>query len=167
MLVFTRSAWAHDSGFGMARFTPDGVLDPSFGNGGVVVIRSAQQSFVANSVALQSAGRILIAGMVSDLTNANVQLAVARYNGDGTPDSGFGTGGMVATPIGSAGAQASAMAVQPDGNIVVAGTSFANGTADDQFVVARYTPDGRLDTAFGEGGSRSRTSGRRHPKFQR
>ena len=151
-LVIAQSASAHDSGFGLARYTPDGVLDPSFGSGGVVVIRSAQQSFVANAVALQPDGRILIAGMVSDLASASLHLAVARYAADGTPDSGFGTAGTVATPIGAGGAQANAVAVEPDGKIVVAGTAFASGTSDDQFTLARYTADGSLDTSFGSAG---------------
>src|SRR5882762_10093179 len=128
LLVSTPVAWAHDSGFGLARYTPDGVLDQSFGNGGLVVTRSTQRSFVANALALQPDNKILVAGMVSDLATASLQLAVARYNPDGSVDDGFGAAGIAATPVGAAGAAASALAVQPDGRILVAGAAFAHGT---------------------------------------
>src|ERR1700716_920066 len=123
LLASTPVAWAHDSGFGLARYSADGVLDQSFGNKGLVVTRSTQRSFVANALALQPDGRILVAGMVSDLSTASLQLAVARYNADGSIDTGFGAGGIAATPVGAAGATASTLALQPDGRILVAGTA--------------------------------------------
>jgi uncharacterized delta-60 repeat protein len=158
LLVTSPVAWAHDSGFGLARYTADGVLDQSFGNGGLVITRSTQRSFVANALALQPDNKILVAGMVSDLASASLQLAVARYNPDGSVDDGFGTGGLAAAAVGAAGAAASALALQPDGRILVAGAAFAHGTTsdqfatDDDFALVRYTPDGRLDLGFGSGG---------------
>src|SRR5579859_862753 len=154
-VVVGPAAWAHDSGFGLARYLADGALDTSFGNGGLVVTRSSQRSFVANALALQADARILIAGMVSDLPTASLQLAVARYNPDGTPDESFGTGGIAATSVGAAGAQASAIALQPDGRILVAGTAFAHGTSNDEMALARFAPDGQLDTTFGSAGTLS------------
>jgi uncharacterized delta-60 repeat protein len=152
LLASGPTAWAHDSGFGLARYTADGALDQSFGNAGVVVTRSTQRSFVANALALQSDGRILVAGMVSDLPSASLQLAVARYNPNGSPDDGFGAGGIAAISVGAAGAQASTIAVQPDGRILVGGTAFAHGTANDEFALARFAADGNLDPSFGTGG---------------
>ena len=152
LLVSAPVVWAHDSGFGLARYTADGALDQSFGTGGLVVTRSAQRSFVANAVALQSDGRILVAGMVSDLASASLQLAVARYNPDGSADDGFGSAGMAATPVGAAGAGASTLALRPDGRILVAGTAFAHGTTSDTFALACFTPAGKLDLSFGNDG---------------
>jgi uncharacterized delta-60 repeat protein len=152
LLVSNSVAWAHDSGFGLARYTPDGVLDQSFGNGGLVVTRSTQRSFVANALALQPDNKILVAGMVSDLATASLQLAVARYNPDGRVDDGFGAAGIAATPVGAAGAAASALALQPDGRILVAGTAFAHGSASDEFALACFTPAGKLDLSFGQDG---------------
>jgi uncharacterized delta-60 repeat protein len=145
-------AWAHDSGFGLARYTADGVLDQSFGHGGLVITRSTQRSFVANALALQSDGRILVAGMASDLPTASIQLAVARYNPDGSPDSAFGTAGIATMSMGAAGAQANTLALQPDGRILVAGTLFAHGTTEDEFALARFTPAGDPDASFGSDG---------------
>ena len=146
------AAFAHDSGFGLARYTSGGRLDTTFGNGGVVVTRSAPGSFVANALALQSDGKIVIGGMISDVSSGTLQLAVARYNADGTPDATFGTSGISSTPVGVAGGEANAIAIQPDGMIVVAGTAFSHGSAQDSALLARYTSTGALDTSFGAAG---------------
>jgi uncharacterized delta-60 repeat protein len=152
LLLVRQQASAHDSGFGLARYGPDGVLDQSFGSRGLVVIRSAQRSFVANALALQPDGRIVIGGVISDITTGSVQLAVARYNTDGTPDEAFSIGGMATASIGTAGAQANALVLQPDGRILLAGTAFAHGATTDEFFVARLMPSGALDPSFGAGG---------------
>jgi len=146
------SAWAHDSGFGLARYAADGALDRSFGSGGLVVARSTERSFVANALALQSDGRIVVGGMSSDVASGTLQLALARYGTDGSPDDSFGNQGAVRTPVGQAGAEANAIALQPDGRIVVVGTAFAHGSGDDQLFVARYTSAGVLDADFGTAG---------------
>src|SRR5260370_15458066 len=152
LLVSNSVAWAHDSGFGLARSSADGVLDHSFGNKGLVVTRSTQRSFVANALALQQDGRILVAAMVSDLASASLQLAVARYNADGSIDGGFGTSGIAATPVGAAGATASTLALQPDGRILVAGTAYAHGTISDQFALACFTPARKPDLSSANDG---------------
>ncbi|HEX8968026.1 MAG TPA: hypothetical protein VF937_09110 [Chloroflexota bacterium] len=152
LLLVAETTRAHDSGFGLARYQPDGALDPSFGAGGLIVIRSAERSFVANALALQTDAKIVVGGMASDASNGTVRLALARYNADGTPDSGFAGSGMTSTSVGDAGAEANAVAVQPDGMIVVAGTAFSSGSAGDAFFVARFTPAGSLDRRFGTGG---------------
>jgi uncharacterized delta-60 repeat protein len=150
--LLTTSAWAHDSGFGIARYTPDGALDRSFGNAGLVVIRSAQRSFVADALAVQPDGKIVMGGMSSDVSSGNIQLAVARYNGDGTADDNFSSGGMATTPLGFAGAEANAVALQPDGMILVVGTAYSHGSANDTLFVARFTSSGVLDSSFGTAG---------------
>jgi uncharacterized delta-60 repeat protein len=151
LVLLTSPAWAHDSGFGLVRYSADGSLDRSFGDGGTVVIRFAQRSFVANTLVLQPDGKVVLGGLSSDLAAGSLQLAVARYNADGSPDAGFGTAGMASSAVGDAGAQANAVVVQPDGRIVVAGTAFSHGNPDE-FLVARYAPTGALDTTFGTGG---------------
>ncbi|MBV8713984.1 MAG: hypothetical protein JOZ65_02835, partial [Chloroflexi bacterium] len=119
LILSAPSAWAHDSGFGLVRYEPDGTVDTSFGNSGSVVIRAAQRSFVANTLALQNDGKVVLAGLTSDIDTGTIQLALARYNPDGTPDAGFGSSGIVSTSVGDAGAQANSIAVQPDGKLVV------------------------------------------------
>jgi uncharacterized delta-60 repeat protein len=140
--------------FAVARYTIRGGLDDSFGRGGVATsdLLPFDQAF---AVAVQPDGKILAAGRASADVNFGPSLfALARYNPDGSPDVSFGQVGKVTTAFGSgAFDRVSAMALQSDGKIVVAGiteTNVYNGAS--AFTVARYNPDGSLDNAFGTAG---------------
>jgi uncharacterized delta-60 repeat protein len=123
----------------LARYiSTTGALDPAFGVGGVVTTSLSTGSDVARGMAIQPDGRIVVGG------NASGQLAVARYNSDGTPDTSFGTGGT-ATLVLSA-TVGNAVAIQPDGKIVLAGYSDKDGT--DDFAVVRFMVTGTLDTSW-------------------
>jgi uncharacterized delta-60 repeat protein len=128
--------------FALARYTPDGSLDPTFGTGGKVTTDFGYCT-QAYAVAIQSDGEIVAAGYAP--TGTAIDFALARYNPDGSLDSSFGTGGKVITEFGDY-AVAYAVAIQTDGHIVAAG-----GNSSD-FTLARYNPDGSLDPAFGAGG---------------
>src|SRR6185312_12779398 len=119
-----------------------GDLDGAFGTGGTVTTDFAGNGDEARAVAVQPDGKIVAAG---GALGATVDFALVRYRPDGTLDATFGTGGKVTTDFGSA-EQAFAVAVQPDGKIVVAGGG-ATG-----FELARYNADGSLDGTFGAGG---------------
>ena len=163
------AGWANVPGvvnrtFLLARYDEHGVPDPGFGDGGHVLVplRTANAAGdgtipvdVAQGfdLAIQPDGRIVVAGDAFVPFNplggeptgfANV--ALARYMPDGTLDPSFGQGGVVARD--SVPGSAQAVRVQPDGKIVVAGRSPANG-----FLVARYLPDGAIDRGFGTNGS--------------
>ncbi|HMA37944.1 MAG TPA: S-layer homology domain-containing protein [Chloroflexia bacterium] len=145
--------------FGVVRYLPDGRLDPSFGAGGSMVTTIPGYSATANAVALAPDGRIVLAG------NAAMQglsaVALVRYLPDGHLDAGFGSGGVVTTQLGSgfAGSGANAVAVLPDGRIVIAGFGsyttpcWPHTCSGNNVLLARYLPDGRLDTTFGSGGA--------------
>lgn len=122
----------------------DGELDPSFGDGGVVLTDLGVRE-VAAGVALQPDGKIVIAGHRRQLDELLSDFAVVRYLPDGALDSSFGDGGVVITDVGSS-EGAGGIAVQPDGKIVLAGAS------DGDLALLRYLPDGSLDPAFGVGG---------------
>ena len=77
---------------------------------------------------------------------------IARYNPDGTLNTSFGTGGIVTTDIRGDADQAEAVAVQPDGKIVVAGLAATIAGRITDFALARYNPDGTLDQNFGSHG---------------
>lgn len=130
------------------RLNPDGTLDDTFGTGGAAVLPlpDAQQ---ANAVALQPDGKIVVAGHL-DADTARVFL-VARFDTSGHPDTTFGGTGHVEFSFGiRVKGEASAVAVQRDGKIVVAGTSFST------IALARLNPDGSFDPTFGTNG---RTAG--------
>jgi uncharacterized delta-60 repeat protein len=106
-------------------------------------------------MALQSDGKIIVAGLAGGAfgVTAFSAFALARYNADGSLDGTFGGGGKVFTEFQGAspavtGTAAQAVAVQPDGAIVVAGRS----DSCENFALARYNPDGSPDVSFGKDG---------------
>jgi uncharacterized delta-60 repeat protein len=129
----------------VARYTVAGALDTTFGSSGKAILPYSF-STEARAVAVQGDGKIVLVGETS---GTNPDVAVARLTTSGTLDTTFNTTGMVATPIGSGTDYGSAVAVQGDGKIVVAG--WAHGSNYD-FAVVRYNADGALDTTFGTGG---------------
>jgi uncharacterized delta-60 repeat protein len=135
------AAGASGGDFALARYDADGSLDTSFGSSGLVLTDFGSNSFdVSYAVASQSNGTIVAAGSSSsNVPDGLDDFAVARYTRDGTLDQAFGTGGLALIDFGSpsAGEAAFAVAVQPNGNVVVAGRSSGGGSTD--FSIARYT----------------------------
>ncbi|WP_052424753.1 DUF11 domain-containing protein [Streptomyces fulvoviolaceus] len=148
-----REAEYLSSDFSVMRHNADGSVDTSFGSGGETVTDFAGGEDRAHGVALQSDGKVLVAGESGESEGGCCSFTVARYNADGSLDTGFGTGGRVLTGFGldGSGGVARAIAVQPDGKIVAAGQGAA-GLGDLRFAVARYNPDGSPDTGFGTDG---------------
>jgi uncharacterized delta-60 repeat protein len=142
--------------FALARYEPDGTLDPSFGDEGTVTTDFHHGNQLALDVALQGNGKIVVAGETSGPGGFHRDFAVARYEPDGTLDASFGTGGMVRTDFGYFD-RANAVAIQGNGRIVVAGEVTGPVRGDIDFGLARYNLDGTLDRSFGTGG-RVRTS---------
>jgi uncharacterized delta-60 repeat protein len=108
----------------------DGDLDTSFSSDGKVTTAIGSGADQANSVVVQSDGKIVAAGYSTGV------FAVVRYNIDGSLDTTFDTDGKVTTAIGSGTDRANSVVVQSDGKIVAAGYS-NNGTNVD-FAVVRY-----------------------------
>lgn len=134
------------SGMAMAQA---GQLDSSFGAGGIFITHDTQSfDAVADAVALQSDGKIVIGGELSSLAG------VLRLTANGVLDSSFGSGGMVTINVPGAlggGVQVIGVAIQPDGKIV-AGISTANSDGEESFSLARLNANGSLDTTFGSSG---------------
>jgi uncharacterized delta-60 repeat protein len=133
-----------------------GALDPTFGSGGQVINSFSNYNDAANAVTVQPDGKIVIAGSTTASgSKTGGDFLVARYTANGTPDASFGNSGYTATDFGTTHDGASAIALQPqaDGTnkIVVAGLT---QKGNDEFAVARYNPNGALDTTFGGKGSK-------------
>ncbi|HEU5064712.1 MAG TPA: PASTA domain-containing protein [Gaiellaceae bacterium] len=136
-----------DRDFALARYSPNGSLDTSFGSGGKVTTWIGSGNDSAYALAVQPDGKLVAGG--SNLQGSQSVVALARFNTNGSLDSGFGTGGKVATAFGGY-AWATALALQPDGKLVVGG---AGSTGSQQgFALARYNQNGSLDTTFGSAG---------------
>jgi uncharacterized delta-60 repeat protein len=130
--------------FALARYNPDGSPDTSFHGTGKVTTAIGPGDDGVNALALQPDGKVVVAGWSDNGSNSDV--ALARYNPDGSLDTNFNGTGKVTTAIGSGFDCANALALQPDGKIVVVGATW-NGSNND-FALARYNPDGSLDTNF-------------------
>jgi uncharacterized delta-60 repeat protein len=145
------------SGFVLARYNSDGSLDNGFGNGGYVTTSfswlvgypSSDYRGDGRAVALQADGKIVVAG----LTNGDEYVALARYNNNGSLDTGFGNGGRVMSNFGYSGLGGYAIKLQSDGKIIVAGACIPNNFNYDIFFLGRFNPDGSVDTSFGSGGT--------------
>jgi len=135
----------------VARYTTSGVLDSNFGTGGLVDINAAATSgdSEARALVLQPDGKLLVAGYATGA--GNYDLLVMRLSATGLLDPSFGTGGITRTQVGTSEDIANAMVLQPDGRIVLAGSTYAADGHRD-FVLARYTSAGVLDPSFGTGG---------------
>jgi uncharacterized delta-60 repeat protein len=128
--------------FALARYRTNGSLDPTFGGDGLVIIDFAGRSNAAFGVAIQSDGRIVAVGDV-EVTARVRRFAVARFDRDGTLDMTFGGNGKVTTAFTRGEDGARDVAIQPDGRIVVVGS-----TDLGEFALARYEIDGMLDPTF-------------------
>lgn len=104
---------------------------------------------VAHDMAVLDDGRILLAGEVSTAGYTETDFALTRFLSDGRLDTSFGVRGRVALSLGNFDV-ARAMAIQPDGRIVVAGYTGTGNAVN--FMIARFHANGSLDNTFGFGG---------------
>ena len=141
--------------FFLARYNPDGALDPTFGKGGTVVTDFGGDD-LARGLVLQEDGKIVVAGgsarRLGDIF-ADFNFALARYNADGSLDTSFGVNGRVTTDFDGREDFAAAVALQADGKIVVAGSSTVSLGFGTYLALARYDTEGGLDADFGGGGT--------------
>jgi uncharacterized delta-60 repeat protein len=134
------------------RCTPSvaGVLDRSFATNGKATFNfnvGGATMDNANAVAAQPDGKVVVVGTV--VANGISRIGVIRYDRDGTIDPTFATGAL---SLGGFGVSAGAVAIQPDGKVVIGGSFFPNRSYAD-FLAVRLNADGSLDTTFASGGS--------------
>ncbi|HSD13406.1 MAG TPA: hypothetical protein VLB74_02020 [Flavobacterium sp.] len=133
------------SQFALARFNSNGTLDPTFGTAGLVIGDFSIAKISLNTTLLQSSGKIVTGGIAyNDYEDS--QFVLTRFNNDGSFDNSFGTAGLVLRNF----LNIKSLVAQPDEKIVVAGFSIA--TADRDFVLLRFNPDGSVDNSFGTNG---------------
>jgi len=133
--------------FALARYNTNGTLDSTFSTNGIQKNKPNWFGQI-NSIVLQPDGKILAAGNVWNGRNNDV--AVARFNIDGTLDSAFGTDGKIQTDLENSEEVGKSIAIQGDGKIVVAGSYFNFSNTD--FIVIRYDASGMLDASFHNNG---------------
>ncbi|MCG3117199.1 MAG: hypothetical protein LLH30_16135, partial [Candidatus Manganitrophus sp. SA1] len=122
--------------FNLTRYNTDGSLDTTFDTDGIVTTVLGTGSF-AFDVAIQSDGKIVVAGYANNGPSAQTHFNLTRYNTDGSLDTTFDTDGIVTTVLGT-NSFAQAMAIQSDGKIVVAGYANNGPSAQFHFNLTRY-----------------------------
>ncbi len=131
--------------FAVVRYNIDGSLDSLFDEDGIATTNIGTYDEIGNSVTIQSDGKIIVAGLATN-SNGKSDFAVVRLNTDGSLDTSFDVDGKATTSIGTSDGIGYSVATQPDGKIVVAGTSINNGISD--FAIIRFNSDGSLDSSF-------------------
>lgn len=126
----------------LVRYNSDGSRDSSFGANGVVTTSIGYHAG-AYALALDGSGNIVVAGFA--IVNSVRQIAVARYSSAGVLDTTFNSTGIVTTSVGAS-CQANAVAIDGNGNIVVAGST------DSAMILVRYASNGSVDASFGTNG---------------
>ncbi len=151
-IVAAGSASGPTSEFALARYNADGSPDTSFSGDGKLTTDIFGGQDYAYAVAVQADGKIVAVGAANiNAASFFSSFALVRYNANGSLDTTFGSGGKVGTDFGGATSAATAVALQPDGKIVVAGSASEDGVIN-RFALARYNVNGSLDTSFGSGG---------------
>jgi uncharacterized delta-60 repeat protein len=128
----------------LAGYTAEGKPDPGFGKDGLVRTTAGAAARAA-AITPRPDGGFMVAGS-TDEKSSGTSFLTAAYDSAGRPDRAFGTNGLVVTDFGTLDDRAQAVAVQPDGKVVAAGTS---GGA---LAVARYDATGRPDAGFSRDG---------------
>jgi uncharacterized delta-60 repeat protein len=142
-----------DSRFALARYRPDGTLDPTFGGDGRVRVNFGSNDDGSSAVAVQSDGKIVAVGWTVETVDS---FALARFNPDGTLDPTFDGDGKLITefPDPYDWSVASSVVIQSDGKIVVGGGAWnEDEEIGTKFALARYNEDGTLDSSFSDDGT--------------
>jgi uncharacterized delta-60 repeat protein len=148
------AGWAYHGGYtdcdwALVRYDRDGSLDASFGENGRVVTE-INGNGSARSIGIQSTGKIVLGGEAWGDDTGDWDFGLTRYKPSGKLDKSFGTDGKVITDFFGEVDSIAGLGIQPDDKIVAAGTANADGTSN--FGLARFNPNGTLDSSFGSGG---------------
>src|SRR6266496_3823606 len=148
---YTTKSYESKKECALACFKANGSLDTSFnGTGKVTTDFGGDGNAEGRSVAVQTDGKIVVVGYAT--AGGVEKFALARYNADGTLDTSFAGTGRVITAVGISGSNATGVALQKDGKIVVAGYAVKNSGTGYDFACVRYNTDGKVDQSFGDGG---------------
>lgn len=142
-ILVTGEVGGWPSDFATIRYNPDGTLDNSFGNGGIVITDLGNGLDLPKDIVIQNDNKIIVVGHVEP------DMGIVRYNPNGTLDSLFGIEGKVITELGLS-SEHSAVVIREDNKIVTVG-HYSNG-GSYRIAITCYNPDGTLDSLFGDGG---------------
>ncbi len=131
------------------RYNTDGLLDATFGSGGIALHSIGTEGDKTKAIVLQDNGKILLCGYFSD--GSDDQTFVSRFNSDGTVDNTFGNNGTATLDIGGNEDRFWTMCILDDGKILAGGYTRTPAN-DNDYLLVRYLTDGTLDNNFGSNG---------------
>lgn len=137
--------------FAVIRFHIDGTPDSTFHHDGLVMTNLGIGAGIADAMLIQPDGKIILAGQALNEATFRWEIAIARYNADGSPDETWDEDGIVFTGSLDADFTIKTVALQEDRKVIVGGY-FGTAQSNNLFAVARYHPGGRLDETFGTEG---------------
>jgi uncharacterized delta-60 repeat protein len=144
---------ASQQDFLLIRYLPNGTIDSAFGaNGRVLTDFSGGNNEQIHALAIQSDDKIVAVGEWFNTAQTVYNFAIARYMPDGSPDSSFNGTGKLLIDMAGYSDYAKAVVIQPDGKIVVAGTTATASASVTEFCAVRLTAAGAPDPSFGIGG---------------
>jgi uncharacterized delta-60 repeat protein len=138
-----------DTDIAIWRYNADGTPDASFDTDGKVIYSGGSGDDRGNSITIDTSGKILVTGSI-DVSLVNRDMIVLRYNADGTPDTTFGTNGVVLYSVGGYPHSGNSIMVDSSGRILVAGQ--VKDASNDYLAVWRYHSNGAEDTTFDTNG---------------
>jgi uncharacterized delta-60 repeat protein len=130
---YSYSSYNHS--FALVRYHTNGLIDHTFGLAGIITTRIGDEGTTAKSAGILYDGKIIDIGYKHN--KSDYDFALARYNSDGSTDNTFSTNGQMSTLVENSNDYCNALAIQPDGKIIVAGSSSLG--SDEKFSIARYT----------------------------
>ncbi len=133
----------------LVRYHPDGTLDETFSDDGIVTTSPGNKDVTINAIARDTDGKIILGGFIGT-SPSNNNFTLIRYLPDGRLDSVFGDNGIFISPFTTQNNQANALLIQPDHKIIAAGTATIGGL--ERFAMARYDVNGIPDLTFGDQG---------------
>jgi uncharacterized delta-60 repeat protein len=135
----------------VVRLNEDGTLDDTFADGGIYHYSNPVASDLGYDIKVLDDGKILAAGS-HGTSGGDPDFLLFKLNADGTPDTSFGTDGVMIQPVGPSQDYIRCIAISPEGQIIAGGHHSPSTTLEERSIVARFNADGSLDTTFGEDG---------------
>jgi uncharacterized delta-60 repeat protein len=129
------------------RYNADGTLDTSWNGTGTTATSVGGTNDAAYAMARQPDGKVLVAG--GCLNSGFIDFCAVRYNANGALDTTWSDDGRVITPFGFGNNFARAIALQPDGKVLLAGNCYNASNTNSDFCALRYNADGTVDTSWG------------------
>jgi uncharacterized delta-60 repeat protein len=142
------------SKFLLVRYNTDGTLDQTFGHRGVITTDFGKNGDEINNIGIQPDGKIVAVGVTGvSPFGENENMAIARYNTDGTLDMNFGTAGKTSIVFNNVNSKVNGLVIESNGKILLGGSTYQEIYYGDlDFVVSRLDSNGIVDSGFGTNG---------------